>query len=309
MKTILITGGSGMIGQHLTKRLSDKGYNVIWLSRERFVKAKVPRYRWDYLRGEIDTEAVEQADSIVHLAGANLGEGAWTRHRKQQIVESRVQTAKLLLATVRKMGKRLDAFISASAVGYYGMVTRERPFVETDQPAANDFLSRTCKKWESAANGFHKELGVRTVVLRTAFVVSEDSAGLQKMKLPTRFGLGAPLGSGKQTMPWVHVEDLCNMYLRAIEEAFMKGVYNTAAPEVTTNAMFMRTLAKEMNRPFIFPRVPSFLMRLIMGESAGMVLEGSPVSSEKITREGFIFQYPTLEKAMRDAVNDRSGAV
>lgn len=303
MKTILITGGSGMIGRELTKLLKEKEYRVIWMSRERHIKGEIPRYKWDYRRGEIDEEAVEQADVIVHLAGSNLGDESWSRAKKQRIVESRVQTARLLLDTVRDKGKRLDAFISASAVGYYGMVTMDKVFTEEDLPARNDFLSRTCKKWEGVAFDFKKELDIRTVALRTAFVVSENSDGIKKMAMPTRIGLGAPLGSGKQTMPWVHIDDLCRMYLMAIEDESMQGVYNTAAPEHTTNAMFMRALAKGMKRPFFFPRVPSFLMRLIMGEAAGMVLEGSPVSSEKIREKGFVFNYPTTEEAINELVN------
>ncbi len=304
MKTILITGGSGMVGRELTKLLVEKDYKVIWLSRERYVKAEIPRYRWDYRRGEIDTEAVEQADVIVHLAGSNLGEDAWTRVKKQRVVESRVQTAKLLLDTVKETGKHLDAFISASAVGYYGMVTQEKEFTEEDAPARNDFLSRTCKKWEAAAFEFEQELGVRTVALRTSFVISKDSEAFKMMVLPTRFGLGAPLGTGKQTMSWIHVDDLCQMYLKAIEDTATRGVYNAAAPEHTTNREFMRALAKEMNRPFFFPRVPSFFLRLFMGEAAGMVLEGSPVSSEKIINQGFSFMYPTAREAIKAALDD-----
>ncbi len=299
MKTILITGGSGMVGRELTKLLTERGYKVIWLSRERNVKGQIPRYRWDYRRGEIDEEAVDRADTIVHLAGSNLGEGTWTRVKKQRIVESRVQTAKLLLETVKKRGMELDAFISASAVGFYGMITREQVFTEKDVPARNDFLSRTCKKWEAAAFDFQEQLDTRTVALRTAFVLSKDSDAFKKMASPTRFGLGAPLGTGKQTMPWIHIDDLCRMYLKAIEDTLMSGVYNAAAPEHTLNREFMRLLAKGMNRPFLFPKVPGFLLRLIMGESAGMVLEGSPVSSNKILDQGFSFIYPVAETAIK----------
>ena len=235
----------------------------------------------------------------MHLARSNLGEGTWTRVKKQRIVESRVQTTNLLLKTMKKRGKQLDAFISASAVGFYGMVTQDQVFTEEDVPARNDFLSRTCKKWEAAAFDFGEELGVRIVVLRTAFVLSKDSDAFKKMVLPTRFGLGAPLGTGKQTMPWIHIDDLCRMYLKAIEDSSMNGVYNAAAPEHTTNREFMRLLAKGMNRPFLFPMVPGFLLRLFMGESAGMVLEGSPVSSNKILDKGFSFIYPVAETAVK----------
>ena len=171
----MITGGSGMVGRKLSDLLIENGYRVIWLSRERYVKAHIPRYRWDYRKGEIDSEAVEQADMIIHLAGSNLGDGSWTRLKKQKIVESRVQTAKLLLETVKKMNKRPEAFISASAVGFYGSVTGEKIFTEEDDPAHNDFLSRTCRKWEAGVFRFRNELGVRTVALRTAFFHAADT--------------------------------------------------------------------------------------------------------------------------------------
>lgn len=304
MKTILITGGSGMVSRQLSQLLIGKGYRVIWLSRERYVKANIPRYRWDYRKGEIDTEAVEQADVIVHLAGSNLGEGSWTRVKKQKIVESRVQTAKLLLDTVKGMDKKPEAFISASAIGFYGQETGGRIFTEEDDPAGSDFLSRTCRKWEAGAFRFRDELGMRTVVLRTGFVISKNSEAFAKMMLPTRFGLGAPLGSGRQYLGWIHIDDLCLLYLKAIEDALMQGVYNAVAPDFTTNAGFMRTLAKEMKRPFFMPPIPAFLLRLFMGQAVDIVLYGSRVSSQKIDDTGYEFIYPTLKEAIKTTLLD-----
>lgn len=298
MKTILITGGSGMVGRTLSQLLIEKGYRVIWLSRERYVKAKIPRYRWDYRKGEIDSEAVEQADMIIHLAGSNLGDGSWTRLKKQKIVESRVQTAKLLFETAKKANKKPEVFISASAVGFYGQETGEKIFTEEDNPSHSDFLSRTCWKWEAEAFRFKEELGVRTVALRTAFIISKESEAFGKMVLPTRFGLGAPLGSGKQYLSWIHIEDLCHLYLKAVEDSSMQGVYNAVAPEFTTNARFMKTLAREMKRPFFMPPIPAFLLRLVMGQATDMILYGSRVSSQKVQDAGYEFVYPTVEKSI-----------
>lgn len=304
MKTVLITGGSGMIGKRLSELLIEKGYKVIWLSRERFKNAKIPRYRWDYRKNEIDIEALEQADIIVHLAGYSLGEDSWTRHKKQVIVESRVQTSKLLLDTCKSINKTLEAFISASAVGYYGMVTDDKIYTESDKPARNDFLSRTCKKWESAAFRFDEELSVRTVAIRTAFVISGQSDAFKKMTLPVRIGLGAPLGRGSQYFNWIHLDDICGIYIKAIEDVNMRGVYNAASLEYSTNAEFMKKMAKAMNRPFFMPKIPSFLIRLIMGESSGMVLEGSRISSQKIVDEGFEFSFPTSDQAIKDSISN-----
>ena len=293
-----------MIGKRLSDLLIEKGYKVIWLSRERFKNAKIPRYRWDYRKNEIDIEALEQADIIVHLAGYSLGEDSWTRHKKQVIVESRVQTSKLLLDTCKSINKTLEAFISASAVGYYGMVTDDKIYTESDKPARNDFLSRTCKKWESAAFRFDEELSVRTVAIRTAFVISGQSDAFKKMTLPVRIGLGAPLGRGSQYFNWIHLDDICGIYIKAIEDVNMRGVYNAASLEYSTNAEFMKKMAKAMNRPFFMPKIPSFLIRLIMGESSGMVLEGSRISSQKIVDEGFEFSFPTSDQAIKDSISN-----
>lgn len=302
MKTILLTGGSGMIGRKLSDLLIEKGYQVIWLSRERHVNGSIPRYRWNYLKNEIDREALEQADVIIHLAGSNLGEEAWTRRKKQEIVESRVQTARLLLETIRSMPKKPESFISASAVGYYGMQTSDRIYSEEDLPAQNDFLSRTCKKWESAAFAFRDELGMRTVALRTAFVISKESDAFKRMSVPARFGLGAPLGSGRQYLPWIHLDDLCRIYLNTVEDSRMQGIYNAVSPQQITNAEFMKVLAKEMKRPFFIPRIPAFILRLFMGEAAGMILEGSRVSPQKIVDAGYQFLYPTAMEAIRSSL-------
>lgn len=302
MKTILITGGSGFVGKRLSELLIDKGYKVIWLSRERDINTSIPRYRWDYRKGEIDAVAVEQADIIIHLAGSNLGEGSWTRVRKQRIVESRVLTAKFLFDTVKKLNKKPEAFISASAVGYYGMHTDDKVYSEHDTPAKNDFLSRTCKKWEAAAFRFKQELDVRTVVLRTSFVVSSKSLAFKKIMLPARFGLGAPLGSGKQFFSWIHLEDICGLYIKAVEDVSMEGVYNAVSPEQITNAEFMRNLAKTMKRPFIMPNIPAFLLRLFMGEASGMVLEGSRISPQKVIEKGYRFIFESSKEAIKESL-------
>lgn len=304
MKTILITGGSGLVGNRLTEMLKAKGYKVIWLSRYRNIKAEIPRYRWDYHKEEIDTEALQQSNIVVHLAGSNLGDGSWTKTKKQQIVESRILTTKLLLQTYKSLNIQPEAFISASAVGYYGMHTDDNIYTEDSEPARNDFLSRTCQKWESAAFQFHEEQNVRVVALRTSFVVSKDSEAFKKMVLPTRFGLGAPMGDGKQYMSWIHIDDLCNLYIKSIEDSSMSGVYNAVAPQFTTNKEFMRTVANELKRPYIIPGIPSFILKLVMGEAAGMVLEGVRVSSQKVIDSGYEFQYPTAKEAIQVSANN-----
>lgn len=304
MKTILVTGGSGLVGRRLTEMLREQGYRVLWLSRERNLESDPPRYGWDYRNRTIDREALEQANVIIHLAGANLGEGYRSEKRKKEIVASRVETAGLLFDTLQEIGHRIEAFISASAIGYYGSSVTDKVFTEEEQVNDHDFLRDTCLKWEEAAFRFTALPGTRTVALRTGFVVDHSSDAFRKMMLPTRLGVGSPLGSGKQYLSWIHLEDLCRLYIRAVEEPTMEGVYNAVAPEQITNAGFMRTLAKEMHRPFFFPAVPAFVMRLVMGEAADLVLGGSRISAQKILDAGFRFRYKRAEEAIRASLLD-----
>lgn len=298
MKTILITGGSGMIGRRLSRMLMKKGYTVIWLSREKHIKANIPRYKWNLLTGEVDKEALEEADVIIHLAGVSIAESKWTEGRKRMIVGSRVRSAHILLDKLKEMDIKLDAFISASAVGFYGASTTDKVCTEEDKYDKNDFLSVTCNDWEEQANQFTTDLGIRSVSIRTGVVLSENSELIKKAVLSTKLWLAAPLGKGSQYLSWVHIDDLCRIYIRAIEDETMKGVYNAVAPQYTTNAQFMKGIAQVLRKPMFMPRIPEFVFRWFMGESAQMILGGSRISSKKIMKTGFKFKYKRLEDAL-----------
>lgn len=305
MKTILITGGSGMIGRRLSKMLLDKGYEVIWLSREKHIKAEIPRYKWNLLTGEIDEEALEEADVIVHLAGVGIADGKWTEARKRMIVGSRVRSAHLILDKLKKMDTKMDAFISASAVGYYGAVTTDKVFMEDDDHA-KDFLGETCNEWEEQTKQFTTDMGIRSVSIRTGVVLSKDSELIKKAVLPTRFWIGAPLGKGTQYMNWIHIDDLCKIYIKAIEDETMSGAYNAVAPEDTTNGQFMKTIADLLHKPMFLPRVPEFVFKLFLGEASQIILEGSRVSAQKIQNAGYDFKYKTLSKALKQILFDKN---
>lgn len=299
MKTILITGGSGMIGRRLSKMLLKKGYDVIWLSRERHIKADIPRYKWDLLKGQIDKEALDEADVIVHLAGVGIADGRWTEARKRMIVGSRVRSAQLILEKLQEMDTKIDAFISASAIGYYGAVTSDRVFTEDDAHAKDDFLAETCYKWEEQAKEFTTQLGIRSASIRTGVVLSKGSELIKKAVLPTKFWLGAPLGKGSQYMPWIDIDDLCEIYVKAIEDETMTGAYNAVAPEYTTNAEFMKAVASVLKKPMFLPPVPEFVFKMYLGEASQIILEGSRISSQKIQDAGYDFKYNTLKDALR----------
>ena len=297
METVLISGGTGLVGTQLTKKLKENGYRVAILGRDKSDSDELT-YTWDVEKNEMEKGAIESADYIIHLAGANIGEKAWTTERKRLIIDSRVKTAKLIFEKTKEIKNNIKAFISASAIGYYGAVTSDKIFHEEDSPG-NDFLGETCRLWERAADNFN-DLGIRTVKIRTALVLSEHGGALEKMATPAKLGFGSAIGSGKQYMPWIHIEDLCNIYIKALEDLKMTGPYNAASPEHTTNKDFNKTLASVLHKPFWFPAVPAIVMRVLFGKMSAILLKGSRVSSAKIIKAGFHFKFRNLRGTLSD---------
>jgi uncharacterized protein len=298
--SVLITGGGGLIGKYLTTLLQDTGYMVSHLSRTG-MSGKVKTYKWDPENGIIDTEALEGIDFIIHLAGTNIGEKRWTGKRKKEIIESRVNSAGLLYKTISERAIRLKGFISASATGIYGSQTSSTIFNEKDPPG-EDFLGTVCKKWEEAAGLFNNS-GIRTVIIRSAIVLEKNDSALSKLMMPGRFGFLIRTGSGQQYMPWIHINDLCRIYAKAIEDQEMKGAYNAAAPSHVTHNDFIKVLAKIMNLPVLPVPVPGFIIRTILGEMSDVILKGTRVSSEKIIKAGYEFRYADLEAALRNIIS------
>ncbi len=298
METVLITGGTGLIGSHLSKKLKENGFNVAFLSRKINTGSIIPVYLWNPDKKIIDADAISAADYIIHLAGAGIGDKRWTVSRRELIIDSRIKTGELILRKVLESGKKLKAFISASGIGYYGTISSDKVFNETDPPS-NDFLGEVCRKWEEMADRF-KESGIRTLKFRTGVVLAEKGGALERMTTIVNMGIGSPLGSGRQYIPWIHIDDLCNLYLRAVKDPSMMGAWNAVAPEYTTNSEFMRNLAEVLGKPFFFPAVPSFVLKTLFGEMSGIILKGSRISAGKIVSSGFEFEYPGLEKALKN---------
>ena len=298
--SVLITGGSGLIGRYLTSLLLSEGYKVSHLSRKSNQFGRVRVFRWDPEKGILDPNVFEGIDYIIHLAGANIGEKRWTKARKKEIISSRVDSAKLLLKVVRDNTIDLKGFISASAIGYYGSLTSEHIYTEEDPPAA-DFLGNTCREWEEEADRFN-ETAVRTVKIRTAVVLEKSDSAMAKLLKPAKLGIFPVLGSGKQYMPWIHIEDLVNIYLKAIRDENMHGAYNAVAPQHVSQKEFMRNLAAAMNKPFFQLPVPSFFLRLVIGEMADVVLKGSRINSDKINLTMFSYKFGHLETALTDVL-------
>jgi hypothetical protein len=297
-KNVLLTGGTGFVGKELTKLLINSGYTVSILSRtKRENTVSTFYYMWDIHKQIIEKEAVLNADYIIHLAGANIAEKPWTDKRKEEVINSREQSAQLIYSVLKQNNKKLEAFISASAIGIYGAVNGEE-ICNENTAFGDDFLGLTCIKWEAAADQFEK-LGIRTVKVRTGLVLGENDGFLNKLMPIFKLRLGSAVGSGKQYMPWIHVEDLCAIYLEAIVNPKMKGPYNAAINDNTTNAVFSDTLARVYGYKICLPNVPAFLIKMILGEMSKIVLTGRRVSSDKLEELGFHFKYFNLEKTLR----------
>jgi hypothetical protein len=298
METILIAGGSGLVGTNLSRKLKGKGYNVALLSRKSKPGNNYSVYSWNPDKNEIEKEAIKSADYIINLAGAGIGDKRWTNKRRLLILESRIRTTGLLFNKVQESGRKPKAFITASAIGYYGAIMSEKLFSETDAPG-KDFSGEVCRQWENAADRF-EENGIRTVKLRTGIVLSKKEGALSKMTVPVRFGIGSALGSGRQYLPWIHIDDLCNIYIKAIEDSKMTGAYNAVAPEHISNREFMRILSKVNGMPFFFPAIPSFVLKMLFGKMSEIILNGSRISAEKIISAGYIFEYSDIENALKN---------
>lgn len=301
MKNILITGGTGLIGTRLAQRLQEKGYQVALLSRSENSEGALPVFKWDPEKGKIDEKALDYADCIIHLAGANIGAKRWTRKRKQQLLDSRVRSGELILHALEQRKQKAQTFITASAIGYYGAVTTETLFDE-NMPASSDFLGQICENWEEVADRF-QSLGVRVLKIRTGIVLSKQGGALARLSQFIKLGVGAPLGNGRQYMPWIHLEDLCGIFIHAMEHPHIAGAYNAVAPEHISNKALTIMLARELKRPLWVPHVPAAVIKLLYGEMSVMLLQGSRVSSEKIRSSGYAFQFPDLGPALKQLLD------
>lgn len=300
-KNVLISGGSGFVGKHLTNLLIANGYSVSILSRSNKQNTNdISYYIWDVSSIYIDEKAVLNADFIIHLAGENIAEKRWTTKRKAAIINSREQSTKLIYEVLKKNDKKLEAFVSASGIGIYGAINGSAICDENTIPS-DDFLGLTCQKWEASADTINS-LGIRTVKIRTGLVLGKDDGFLKKLTPIFKFRLGSALGSGKQYMPWIHIDDLCAIYLEALKKTKMEGAYNAAITDNTTNTVFSKTLAKIYGYSIWLPNVPAILIKLGLGEMSKIILTGRRVSSEKIEKLGFKFRFRELEDALRDCM-------
>lgn len=309
MSTILITGGTGMVGTQLTEHLIANGYDVIILSRNPLPAAALPKgvqhAKWDLKENYIDPVAFASADHIIHLAGAGVADKRWNQKRKAEIVNSRAESGALIVHAIQNIPNKIQSVHSASGIGWYGADTQkslQMGFTE-DAPADTEFLGETCRIWEQKIKGV-KSFGKRLTIFRIGIVLSNSGGALVEFKKPLKFGFAAILGNGKQIISWIHINDLCGLFLKAIEDKEMQGVYNAVAPETVTNKKLTISLAKAMRgRFFITLHVPAFLLRWVLGEMSIEVLKSAKVNSFKTQGTGFRYQYPFLLDAIKALIH------
>jgi uncharacterized protein (TIGR01777 family) len=314
MATVLLTGGTGMIGKAITRSLLEKGYEVIILTRQ--IKPGQPttgtcRYAlWSIDDQTIDTAALAAADAIIHLAGEGIADKRLTYKRKQAIINSRVESGRFLVKCLHEKNNKVKVVVSASAIGWYGEDKLKSgdgkpvPFMETD-PAADNFLGQTCLKWEESVAPV-VGLGKRLVKLRIGIVLSEKGGALPEFERPLKFGFAAILGNGKQVISWIHIQDLVNLFVTAIENDQYAGAYNAVAPFPVTNKELTLQLARiKTPRFFIRVHVPAFVLKIALGELSTEVLKSATVSDKKLIATGFVFSFLQIRDALTNLVTDK----
>jgi uncharacterized protein (TIGR01777 family) len=300
---IVIAGGSGLLGRALTARLQHDGDTVVVLTRhpkrafDLAWNPNAPAAPW--------AEAVASADAVINLAGESIGERRWTKARKAALFDSRVRSTRALARAIQEAGQKPLAFLSGSAIGIYGPRGDEPVTEET--PPGSDFLSRLAVEWEREA--LTAARATRVVLLRTSLVFTRDGGALPQMALPFRFFAGGPIGSGRQGVSWIHIDDWVSLVRWVLDRSSVAGPLNVTAPEPVSNAEFARTLGRVLDRP-AFMRVPGFAVRLALGEMADAIVNGQHVVPAKALSLGFRFRYPRLEEALREIYDKwKSGKV
>ena len=298
MSKILITGGTGLIGQRLSELLCEKGHEISHLSRSKNPKSKYKTYLWKISEKYIDPAALDNLDHVIHLAGHGVAEGRWTKTKKQSILSSRVKSANLIFDNLKN--SKLKTYISASGISFYGATTTNDIYTEDANPET-DFLAQVTVQWEQSAMQF-KSLADRVVCVRTPVVLSSKGGALSKMAKPIKMGFGSPLGKGNQYMPWIHIDDLCEVYIKAIEDSKMEGIFNASSAEHITNSQLTIAIAKQLNKNIWAPKVPGFVLKLVLGKMSGILLNGSRISNQKLLDIGFKFKFGSLSDALKDCL-------
>jgi len=296
MNHLIIAGGTGLVGSRLKSIAIRKGYKVSILTRNKTEIDEEGYFNWNPSSGEMDEKALEKADYLVNLSGANIVEKAWSDKRKNELISSRVDSTHLLVEKFTSARNNIKAVVNASAIGFYeSSLTR---IMHEDEEHAKGFMGELCFNWEQAARQFQNG-NIRTVILRFGIVLSKNGGAYKAMAVPAKLGIGSYIGSGKQKMPWVHIDDLCNLIIYALENEIMSGVFNTTIPDAPSNKSFTKALLKSFNKIHILIPTPKFLIQMILGSRSDLVCLSYNPSAEKLLKTGFTFKYKTLEEAFK----------
>jgi uncharacterized protein (TIGR01777 family) len=293
---VLITGANGFVAKRLSQILLPR-FHVRYLSRS---PKNEDEFHWDLQKQIIDVHALVGVDHIIHLAGADISEKRWTHDRKNEIISSRVQSARLLLKTLSQNKIYIKSFISASAVGYYGSNSDNSGFTE-EALKGEGFLANVVDEWEKAADQFLLEkVAERVVKIRTGVILAKEKGALPKMTLPIKYGIGSPLGTGTQYLSWIHIDDICQIYQLVLERSDLQGVFNGVSPNPVTNKELTKEIARKIKRPILFPSIPSWILKIVFGEMSSVLLDNIKVSSQKIEKAGFKFQFSNIKEALEN---------
>jgi len=297
---VLITGATGLVGQAIVKVLHQKGIPVNYLttSKEKITSTEDFRgFYWNPSKDEIDLDCFDNVQAVINLAGTNIAK-RWTPDHRRKVLSSRINSLQTLKKGLEQSNnKEVECLISASAIGIYPNSISEY-YDENETKVDDGFLGEVVQKWEAEADTF-EELNIDVAKIRIGLVLSKDGGALPRMAMPIKNFVGAPLGSGEQWQSWIHIDDLAQIFVFAVENN-LKGIYNGVAPNPVTNTKMTKELAKIMERPLWLPNVPAFLLKTFLGKMSTLVLASQRVSSKKIEEEGFSFQYVNICQALKN---------
>lgn len=290
---VIITGGSGLVGTRITELLLARGDEVINLTTQKKLashKDGLTHVYWNPSQAMLEKNELEGADAAINLAGYNVS-NRWTADNKKKIVESRIDSTRLLVQTIKSLDAAPKILVSTSASGYYPSSQMRQ---EEDATAGSGFLSELSQKWEQEAEQISNKS--KLCILRVGVVLSENGGALAKLLPLFKWGLGSALGSGKQMMSWIHIDDLAKMYIHCIDQE-LSGIFNASSPEPVSNYTFSKSLATALKKPFFLPAVPAFVLKIVLGEMSSMLLVSQNLSSQKIVSTGFQFEYSNIDDA------------
>ncbi len=301
MEKVLIAGGTGLVGTHLSQLLNEKGYEVVHLSRKKNPNAAYPTFVWDTKKGTIEEEALQGVDYVINLAGAGIADGLWTTSRKKLLIDSRVKGAELLAKAIQDSVQKPKAYLSAAAIGIYGDRADE-VLTEDSAIGTEGFMVKCCQEWEDAIESVTERTGLRTVAFRIGIVLSTKGGALPKMLLPLNFFTASYFGTGEQWYSWIHIDDVAQFFIDAMENEQMEGIYNATTPNPLTNKDLTKRMVKALDKKALVIPAPTAALRLGMGEMADVVLNSNKVLPKRLEEQGVSFQFPTFEAAVKDVV-------